>query len=575
MSLLDKLKPGFWNVREDSSGPHRHLFNFRDIWKQTVCISASITLLPLIMLTIFDYTVTENAVKSESLLRTARFTSNTRRTVSFFLAERRFALDFIINDNSYAALNNAERLRAILENLQKSLTGFTDIGVIDASGIQHTYVGPFDLQGVDYSGQAWFREILDRGIYISDVFMGLRNRPHMVIAVRYTLPDGSFYILRASLHITRFEELISEVGGQGDAFLINHKGILQTQSRHFGNVLEKFPLPVPEFSLKTQVVETRGHKGEDIVMGYAYIKGTPFILMVATEKDELMAHWYTTRLKLIICLAVTIAIILLVILGIVTYLVSNIHMADQKRVMILHNIEYSDKMATIGKLAAGVAHEINNPLAIINEKAGLLQDIFSFTDRYKEDPKLMGLADAIVSSVERCAVITRRLLSFARKMEVEYQPIDLREIIHEVLGFLHKEAEYRCINISVNVSEALTGFESNRGKLQQVLLNIVKNAFAALETGGSLEINVTPEPEKSVLISICDNGCGIPAADIEHIFDPFFTTKSNRGGTGLGLSITYSLIQELGGSIIVTSHETQRTCFEVTLPLKPPEKKEK
>src|SRR4030042_5795064 len=117
-------------------------------------------------------------------------------------------------------------------------------------------------------------------------------------------------------------------------------------------------------------------------------------------------------------LAASITIILVVILGVATYLVNKIYLADQKRLTTLHQVEYSNKMATIGRLAAGVAHEINNPLAVINEKAGLIKDLFSMREECARDEKLMNTIDSVIFSVERCATITRRLLSFMRSSEV-------------------------------------------------------------------------------------------------------------------------------------------------------------
>ncbi len=575
MSVFEKLKPKFWDEQQDAeSGVHKQMFDFQCLWEQAVIITASVAIIPLIFLAIVDYKVTRSSVESEILMRTSRLVSNTRRSVSFFFVERRSALDFIIQDNTFEALNNPDRLFVILENLKKAIGGFADLGVIDAKGFQQAYSGPYVFKGIDYSSQEWFKEVADGGMYISDVFTGVRNAPHLVIAVKHDLPDGSFYVLRATLETEQFKDLLSklEVSGEGDAFIINNKGILQTPSRYHGKVLEKIKIPVPEYSETTQVLETNTSDGKPILMGYAYIRETPYILMVVKQKDELMHPWYSSQKKIIAFLIASITAILIVILCVATYLVGNIYMADQKRVMALYHAEHFDRMASIGRLAAGVAHEINNPLAIINEKAGLIKDIFTFKPEYSKDQKLKGLVDSIISSVERCGAITKRLLNFARQADMSIQKIDLKAIIGDVLGFLNKEAEYRSISVIVNIDD-IPQFESDRGKLQQIFLNLVTNAFAAMNDGGKLEITVNRRNQDSVAVAFTDNGCGIPESDLKRIFEPFFTTKAKTGGTGLGLSIIYGLIRELGGKIFVKSEVGKGTTFTVILPLKS-EKKE-
>ncbi|QTA92303.1 sensor histidine kinase [Desulfonema magnum] len=570
MSLQERLKPKFWEEGNLAETRHRHMFNFPRIWKKTVLITAGVALIPLILLAIVDYQVTQSSVESENLLRTSRLVSNTRRRVSFFLFERRSALDFIIHDNSFESLMDSKRLAAILEHLKKTIGGFSDLGVIDAKGIQRTYVGPYPSKDIDYSKQEWFREVRDWGMYVSDVFMGYRNFPHLVIAVKHDLADGSFYVLRASLSIEQFNDLFSqlEVGGKGDAFIINGEGILQTPSLYNGNVLEKIHIPVPMYSERTQVLETLGTDDEPILVGYAYIQETPFILMVIKQKNELMGSWYDTRMKLVGFLIASITTIIVVILCVVTYLVSSLYMADQKRMIALHHAEHSDKMASVGRLAAGVAHEINNPLAIINEKAGLIKDIFTFKKEYKEDQKLRETVESIISSVERCGTITKRLLNFARHVDMNIQLLRPHEVIREVLGFLNKEANYRSIQVALDVDEDIPPFESDKGKLQQIFLNLLTNAFSALDDGGLLNIAVKRKNTHFVCATFADDGCGIPRADLERIFEPFFTTRAKEGGTGLGLSITYGLVQELGGKIEVQSEIGKGTTFTVTLPLR-------
>jgi two-component system, NtrC family, sensor kinase len=569
-TMLEKLKPKFWDHVDVAAGPFHHLFNFRRIWKLAVLLTAGVALLPLIFITVIDYKVTQSSIESDVLLRTSRLVSNTRRTISFFLQERKSALDFITRDNSFQNLNDSIRLEEILENLKKAFGGgFADLGVIDPLGYQRTYVGPYNLVGKDYSDYAWYKEVLERGVYVSDVFLGYRQVPHLVIAVKREFGSGLNYVLRATLETERFKELLTnlEASGFGEAFIVNHEGILQTPSRSHGEVLKKISIPIPQYSKDTEVLEDQVSASEKLVVGYAYIDDTPFILMIVKEKAELMKPWYTTRLQLIGFLVGSITVILLVILGVATYLVDSVFLADQKRVTMLHQVEYSNKMATIGRLAAGVAHEINNPLAVINEKAGLIKDLFTMKEQCAKDEKLISLVDSVIFSVERCATITRRLLSFMRSSEVTVKPLHIRDVLSEVLSFLGKEAEYRSVEVSVNVPYDMPQIESDRGRLQEIFLNIINNAFAAINDGGHVNIQVKPESEHRLSVTITDDGCGIPQEDLHRVFEPFFSTKTSRGGTGLGLSITSGLVQELGGEISVRSEVGRGTSFTVWLPL--------
>jgi len=570
MLKLNKLKPKFWDYEDVAAGPHKHLFNFRGIWKLAVLLTAGVCLVPLVFMAAIDYRVTEQAAEAQILENTSRLVSNTQRTISFFLEERKYAVNFITRDNTFESLNDPDRLAAILEHLEDSFGGFRDIGVIDALGNQRTYVGPYKLEGKNYSDQEWYKQVLTKEVYISEVFLGYRRAPHVVIAVKRVFWSGSFYILRATLDTERFNRLLSQivVAAQGDTFIINHEGILQTPSKSHGEVLDKISLPVPEYSPHTRVYEQRGSGGASLIVGYRYIDETPFILMVVKNKRELMEPWSTTRLKIIGFLSLSIAVILVVILGGATYLVNQIYIADQRRIMTLHEVEYSNKLATIGRMAASIAHEINNPLAIINEKAGLIKDLFLLKREYAEDSKLLGLVDAVLSTVNRCAVITRRLLSFARHMEASIRPINMDEFLHEIMGFYAKESEYRTITVTIDVADDVPEFESDRGKLQQILLNLVNNAFAALNDGGHLKLDVRRVKENFVSIMVMDDGCGIPEKDIDRVFEPFFTTKNQKGGTGLGLSITYNLVQELSGTIKVESQVGKGTTFTIVLPLR-------
>ncbi len=570
MSFLRRFRPEFWDANPEA-GPNKSLFNYRRTWRKTVMLLAVVALVPLLVMTFIDYNVTRTSLKSENELRLARVTSNTRRAVTYFLDERKNALEFIARHETLASMSSPARLAELLRGLQSSFGGFVDLGLINSGGRQVAYVGPYELLGRDYSDQEWYLRTLNKGAYISDVYRGFREVPHLIVAVKCPpTRSGECYVLRATLSTAQFNAILADIDleGSGDVFIINKDGVLQTPSRWHGQVLVPLHLPIPDYSDKTSVYYAADADGREILAGYAYITDTPYILMVVKISSEIMQPWYSIRMELFWMLAVSIAVILLVIVGVATRMVSKIFIADHNRAKTLHHMEHTNRMASIGRLAAGVAHEINNPLAIINEKAGLIRDMFTYMNKYQADDRLMGNIDSIIQSVQRCGTITKRLLSFARHIDVSIDRIAFKDLVGEVLGFLKKEAEFRSIEIIKDIPDDLPDFESDRGKLQQIFLNLVNNAFQAMSNGGHLHIMARRAEGDRLEFMVEDDGCGIPESDRKRIFEPFFSTKKSKGGTGLGLSITYGLVQELGGSMTVKSEVGQGAAFTITLPLR-------
>jgi signal transduction histidine kinase len=567
------IRPDFWNADHESTGPYKNLFDYQRIWRLSFAVLVVVSIVPLVVMAFVDFNVTRGSVESDSLLRTERLTSNARRSIAYFLNERESALKFIVKENSFQGLLESGRLEKILASLKDSFGGFVDIGVIDKDGKQLAYVGPYELEGKEYKGQAWFRQTEKKGTYISGAFLGFRDVPHFFIAVKCSGEDGCFYILRATLDTSQFNGILAsmDISGGGDAFLADTKGIIQTPSSWNGNIFEKVRFPLPEQSYNTKVSQIK-YKGKDqALVGYAYIEGTPFVLLVVKPLSMLMASWEKTRDTILWATFMSAALIVVVIWIVSSYMVERIYIADLTRSKTLQKMEHHNRMASIGRLAAGVAHEINNPLAIINEKAGLLKDLFTFSKEYEADDKLIGLIDSVLRSVERCGKITKRLLGFARQTDFKIEPLEPGEVIDIVLSFLNKEAQYRSININVTVADGVSSIETDKGKLEQILLNLISNAFQAMRDGGNLQIGVAPENEDEVVFSVSDDGCGIPEADLKRIFEPFFSTKKNTGGTGLGLSITYGLVRDLGGRMNVDSEMGRGTTFRFALPVKHPE----
>ncbi|MFH2010677.1 MAG: ATP-binding protein [bacterium] len=539
--------------------------------RQVMLSVGVVTLLPLIIMTGINYYQYQRALTSESRQPISRLTSNSKRAVESFLHERESALRFIVHNRSITPDCNNDQLRRVLKNLRKSLTvgAFVDLGVIDAAGYQKCYHGPFNLLHKNYQNQDWFHQVNRRGIYISDVFLGFRRSPHFVIAIRHEATDGNEFILRATIDSEQLNDRLQTTGlrPSSDVFIINRKGILQSPSRRYGKVLSRCPLPVPQYSDRTEVVERVDDKGRKIFVGYAYIKHSSFVLMMIKRYDEVMGGWFTLRMELIGFLLLSCVLILVVIYWGSRKMVHSIRNADLARAQVFHKMEYTNKLASIGRLAAGVAHEINNPLAIINEKAGLLKDRISLSkEPIPMEERLLQSINSILKSVNRCSAVTHRLLGFAKHMDVRFETIDLYQLLKEVLGFLDKEAAYRDINVAFDLREDLPNIKSDRGQLQQVFLNIINNAFAAVSDSGQIEITLLRVGADTVAVRIKDDGVGIPKENLERIFEPFFTTKPGVG-TGLGLSVTYGIIQKLGGTLRVQSEHGKGTLFTVELPI--------
>jgi signal transduction histidine kinase len=576
-SIFSRLKPRFWDHEDAIGGPYQHHFDFHRIWKRAVLVTATVALVPLIIWALAGYRLHQDTAEAELELRTSQLVSNSWRAVSLFMLERRSVLDFIAHDHTLESLNDKARLSGILDNLNKRFSGFMHLGIVASSGVQQAYAGSHRMDGVDFSNLPWFREVLKHGVYISELVMGLREEPHFDFAVKRNLADGSFFVLHAALDAQKFNELIGqfEVGKKTDAFLVNREGVLQTPSRYYGSVFNKIPIRIPDYASKAQVFESKSDNNERVVIGYAYIPKTPFILMIVKQQGELIQPWYKTGWAFTGILAASILMILLVTLAVASQLVDQIHQADQERVDTLHQAEYTNKMVSLGRLASGVAHEINNPLAIINQKAGHIKDIFTLTEAYKKDPKLISLVDSVLATVHRCAEVTKGLLDFTRHLNLSIQTINLEEIINEVHRILTKEAESRCITVGVELADNIPQFESDRGKIEQIFFNLFNYAITVMNDGGHLEIEAGCENADFVSISFSDSGPGIAEKDLKYVFEPFFYSRAGEGGMGLDLAVTYALVQEIGGQISVQSELGRGTRFNIRLPLRVPQQDRK
>lgn len=571
--FLGAVWPRFQEPGDDHLSLYRTFQDYRQIWGMGIFVLISTALVPLVVITLIYYQLIQRSIDTESLLRTERVASNARRAVTFFLEERLAALMFTVSEMGYDRLTDPGRLQDVLQNLKLGFGGLTDLSVIADNGTQVAYAGPFNLEGKDYSDQPWFRDCLQNDACVSEIFSGYRDVPHVVVAVKSTRPDGHVFVMRATLETERLIQTLSsyKTGEHADIFLVNHQGVLQTPSTFYQGESNRMTIVVPPFAERTRAMMESDAQGQQIVVGYAYIATkivpTSFILMVVKQKAGMMKVWLDLRRQINWFLFFSALVLVVVITLTSSFMVNKIFQADSEKAKTMAMAEQNCQLASIGQLAAGVAHEINNPLALINETAGYVRDLFTLKKEYKDDPELLENIDSIIEAVERCGTITRQLLGFARHFDVQNQTINLKDMVSDVINFHKKEAEYRNIAIHVDIPDSLPLIETDRGKLQQIILNLVNNAFQAIDNGCFLDIRAQMDGDDRVQLSIRDNGCGISETNLKKIFKPFFTTKKEGKGTGLGLSITYGLVQKLHGNITVESQTGQGTTFVVTLPI--------
>ena len=261
----------------------------------------------------------------------------------------------------------------------------------------------------------------------------------------------------------------------------------------------------------------------------------------------------------------------------------------------------SEKLASLGQLAAGMSHEINNPIAFVSTNVGILyqefQEVLTLLNGYRafgaagassskdgaEDLARRELAIDLaytqanydrqfrssLDGLKRIRHIVRNLSDFARLDRADWQETDLNDCVRSTLEMLCHEVKSRNLNLETDLT-ALPLALVQPGKINQVLLNLLMNAIQASSAGGTIRVTTRAEPCQGICLVFSDNGCGIPAEHLPHVFEPFFTTKPVGQGTGLGLSISYGIVRDHGGAIDVESASGQGSIFRVRLPLRPP-----
>jgi two-component system NtrC family sensor kinase len=546
-----------------------------------------IALLPLVLLGWLIYDDFSSIYRERLQEQLKSRAQSHSQLVDIFLQERKAILFALVESHTLEQLGKSVRLQSILSSINQQVGGFLDIGIIDNNGDHVAYVGPYALEEKNYYEQPWFVKTMARGMYISDVFLGYREVPHFVICVKKQADNP--WILRATIDSEVFNRLVrtAQVGKTGDAFIVNRQGILQTDSRFHGEVLGDSGVNAIDFgqgttllALKkpTDVSQAKPTESNRILSAmvdsgttfYAgsWLKDDTWLLVITQQASEGLEKLFVAQkygILIILLGGVAIVVISLVAARISVHKLQEI---DKQIYEMNAQLTQSDKLAALGKMAAGLAHEINNPLAIIAESAGWLEDLLDEEEVKKLDtyPDFRNVVDKMEHHVDRARRVIHNMLHFARRMEPRLDRVDVNQVLVQTIELLQNHARINNIDITTDLDESLPIISSDQSQLQQVFLNIINNAVDAIGSDGTVKVQTNMEKEH-IRIQIQDDGPGMPEHVRKKIFDPFFTTKEREKGTGLGLSVTYNIVQQMNGSIDVQSAENKGTTFTIYIPI--------
>ncbi len=542
--------------------------DYAKIRRKIMIFSSLVVLAPLLLLLVSD----SQRLKED-------LAAKAQAPVRFLFEKRRDRLIHLLNKKVEAlrlvtSLYTLEELRdeGVMGRVFKSLNEETgtvvDVGLIAADGEQASAYGPQSVAPANFLDMDWFLRARDKGGCVSGVFLGHRRTPHLVTAVRRLDAHGSPWVLRATVDASALDALMVPVEPEAEAFLVDRAGVLQTPSVLFGKALEKPPLALPQPSRDLEFATVAAPDGRLYLAATAPVPDTDFLLVTLSPHLAVLGEVQAFRLTNLLVFLLAGAAALFAVRRISGRIVSNIRESHEARDKAVGERHFK-RLSFVRTLATGIGHEINNPLAIINENVGLLKDMVLLSKSIPEEDKrkFETVAAKTTLALDRCRKITHYLIGYQNLFDEKLGFHDVNELVRLASGVIGQEAVEKSVHLRLELDKRLPSIATYSRQLQEVFVNVLSNAVTASRPGQTVTVQTIQRKHGTVIMRVMDEGAGMNEETLRHIFDPFFTTKKT-GSTGLGMYITSSILNRLGGDIHIESILGQGTVVDILLPVR-------
>jgi two-component system NtrC family sensor kinase len=499
-----------------------------------------------------------------------------KKSTENFLKDKTIDIRLLTEIYGIGHLHERSHLEEIL-NILKTQKGpaFLDLALINEDGEQVAHAGQRMFSKSIYSDAVWYRQAMKTGKGVSHEFANSQGLYSIIIAVK-KIHDGKSWILRAAIDVKFIHDhLVNSVPMREDgfAFILDHEGKHFTTPPHFikprkGTIIDFLGIGAMGKN-GIAVVQRKNAYGHNNVYATTLLEESDSWLVYRQKASEVFSGLKKVQTVTMVVILIVGLLIAVEAISLSKKMVRRIALADKEKQKLNERMFQTGKLASIGELAAGVAHEINNPVAIMIEEAGWIDDLLE-DEEFKETKNMAEFRRAlkqIQTQGKRCKEITHKLLSFARKTDTSVQKVDVNGLIDDIIAISEKKAEHQGIAIHKSIQKDFPPIEISQTEFQQVLFNLINNGLDAMEEKGDTLFISAQLAEDHLVIEVADNGSGIPEEVHSRIFDPFFTTKPFGKGTGLGLSICYGIINKMGGEISVKSEINGGSTFRVMIPL--------